>query len=101
MERFLNNRVQLHCGDCLDVLAMLEANSIDSCVTDPPYHLTSIVQRFGDENAKAPKTYKTGAYGGGFKEENGGTGAAFARMSRGFMGKQWDGGDIAFRPEVW
>ena len=24
-----------------------------------------------------------------------------ARLSRGFMGKQWDGGDIAFRPELW
>jgi site-specific DNA-methyltransferase (adenine-specific) len=90
-ERFLNDRVELHCGDCLDVLARLEENSIDSCCCDPPYHLTSIVQRFGAENAPPVKTYK----------ENGGTGAAFARMSKGFMGKVWDGGDIAFRPETW
>ena len=26
---------------------------------------------------------------------------AYARASRGFMGKEWDGGDIAFRPETW
>ena len=45
-EPFLKDRVVLHCGDCRDVLASLEENSIDSCVTDPPYHLMSIVKRF-------------------------------------------------------
>ena len=30
-----------------------------------------------------------------------GTDGAYARASRGFMGKEWDGGDIAFRTEVW
>jgi len=29
----------IHHGDCLEVLATLEANSIDACVTDPPYEL--------------------------------------------------------------
>jgi len=85
-ESFLNDRVCLHCGDCLDVLAGLDENSIDSCVTDPPYHLTSIVQRFGAENA-APAKF--------------GTDGAYARASKGFMSKTWDGGDIAFRPELW
>jgi hypothetical protein len=32
-ERFLKDRVALHCGDCLDVLATLPDNSIDSCVS--------------------------------------------------------------------
>lgn len=73
-------------GDCLDVLATLPAESVHSVVTDPPYHLTSIVKRFGAENAAPAKVGKTGAY---------------ARASAGFMGKQWDGGDIAFRPETW
>jgi site-specific DNA-methyltransferase (adenine-specific) len=41
-------------------------NSVDSVVTDPPYHLTS-----GKNSGK------------------------------GFMGKDWDGGDIAFRVELW
>jgi len=53
---------------------------------DPPYHLTSIVDRFGSDTA-APAQF--------------GTDGAFARASKGFMGKTWDGGDIAFRPSTW
>ena len=86
MESFLDGRVLLHSGDMREVLAGLPDNSIDSCVTDPPYHLTSIVKRFGAENAAPAKHGKDGA---------------FARASRGFMGKQWDGGEIAFEPETW
>ncbi|MEW5422672.1 DNA methyltransferase [Amorphus sp. 3PC139-8] len=89
-ESFLDGRVTLHSGDCLDVLAALEPESIDAVVTDPPYHFTSIVKRFGGEGAAAAKpgaaAHHTGAY---------------ARASRGFMGKEWDGGDIAFRAETW
>jgi DNA modification methylase len=85
-ESFLDGKVTLRRGDCLEVLPLLEANSIDSCVTDPPYHLTSIVKRFGS-NTAAPCQH--------------GTDGAYARASKGFMGKQWDGGDIAFRPELW
>lgn len=36
MERFLNKII---CGDCLEVLKTMPDNSIDSCVTDPPYEL--------------------------------------------------------------
>lgn len=85
-ESFLNGRVRLHGGDCFDVLKTLDDSSIDAVVTDPPYHLTSIVERFGAEDAAPCREGKTGAY---------------ARASRGFMGKVWDGGDIAFRPELW
>jgi site-specific DNA-methyltransferase (adenine-specific) len=74
----------LHAGDCMKVLRELPANSIDAVCTDPPYHLTSIVKRFGAQNAAPAKGN-----------------AAFIRASRGFMGKQWDGGDIAFTPELW
>lgn len=63
---FQGGRVALYAGDCLDVLDRLPENSVDSCVTDPPYHL-----------------------------------AIGARASSGFMGQQWDGGDVAFRPETW
>jgi DNA modification methylase len=73
-------------GDCLDILPTLPADSFHSVCCDPPYHLTSIVKRFGAANAAPCKVGATGA---------------FARASRGFMGKQWDGGDIAFRPETW
>jgi len=82
----IDGRAVLYCGDCLVVLPTLAENSIDSCVCDPPYHLTSIVKRFGADNAAPAKAGKTGAY---------------ARASAGFMGKKWDGGDIAFRPETW
>ncbi len=36
---FLDGKVVLHCGDCVAVLATLEANSVDSVVCDPPYGL--------------------------------------------------------------
>lgn len=78
--------VRILIGDCREWLAQLAPNSIDACVCDPPYHLTSIVKRFGAENAAPAKVGKTGAY---------------ERASRGFMGQTWDGGDVAFDPETW
>lgn len=72
--------------DCRDALRALPAECVDSVVTDPPYHLTSIVKRFGGANA-APAQF--------------GTDGAYKRASTGFMGKQWDGGDIAFDPAFW
>lgn len=76
----------LYLSDCIAAMKSMPDNSVDSVVTDPPYHLTSIVKRFGGKNA-APAQQ--------------GTDGAYARASRGFMGKEWDGGDIAFRPELW
>jgi site-specific DNA-methyltransferase (adenine-specific) len=78
--------IDLRLGDCIEILKTLEDNSVDSIVVDPPYHLTSIVKRFGKEGS-APAQF--------------GTDGAFARASKGFMGKEWDGGDIAFRTDVW
>lgn len=77
-------RFTLHAGDCLDVLDTLDENSIDAVVTDPPYHLT---------------TDKKG--GSGVASLNPNSPAGRARISTGFMGKAWDGGDIAFRPDTW
>ena len=34
-------------AESLTHLKTLEDNTFDSCVTDPPYHLASIVKRFG------------------------------------------------------
>ena len=73
-------------GDCLEVMEKIDKCSVDSVVTDPPYHLTSIVQRFGKEGS-APAQF--------------GTDGAFVRASKGFMGKEWDGGDIAFQANTW
>jgi len=86
MIKFLDGRVTLYPGDCLDVLASLPENSVDSAVMDPPYHLTSIQDRFGKEGAAEVKPGATGAY---------------VRASAGFMGKKWDGGDIAFQVATW
>ncbi len=74
-------------GDCIEEMQKLidDGKQVDSVVTDPPYHLTSIVERFGKEGS-APAKDKDGA---------------FQRQSVGFMGKEWDGGDIAFRADTW
>jgi len=71
-----SDRCNLYLGKSEEILRTLPDNSVDSVVTDPPYHLTSIVKRSGTDGASE-------------------------RASRGFMGKEWDGGDIAFRPEFW
>ena len=31
--------IRVEEGDCRDVLATLDADSLDACVTDPPYEL--------------------------------------------------------------
>ena len=74
--------------DCLVAMQKLidDGIQVDSIVTDPPYHLQSIVDRFGKEDS-APAQH--------------GSDGAFARASKGFMGQEWDGGDIAFRQETW
>jgi 16S rRNA G966 N2-methylase RsmD len=95
---FFDGRVVLHAGDCRDVLRGMADNSVDSVVTDPPYHLTSIVKRFGSENAKPVKSNLEQPANKNLENINAG---AFRRLSKGFMGKQWDGGDIAFQPELW
>jgi DNA modification methylase len=106
METFLGGKIVLHPGDCLDVLATLPESSVDAVVTDPPYHLTSIVKRFGGENA-APVRSKSNLERDDSNLQlptnrgGGGTTSPYQRVSTGFMGKVWDGGDIAFQPETW
>lgn len=78
--------LNLHSGDCLKVLDEMEPESFDAVVSDPPYHLESIVKRFGKANSAPAKQGRDGG---------------FARASSKFMGKTWDGGDIAFRAETW
>ena len=70
-------------ADCRDALRDMPDASIDSCVTDPPYALVSIVKRFGGASA-AP------AADGVYK-----------RASAGFMGRTWDTGEVAFDPAFW
>ena len=86
--------VRIEPGDCIEVMARLAAEgvTVDSVVTDPPYHLTSIVKRFG-------KTSLEDHNNTGKRARDGSDG--MARLSRGFMGKQWDGGDVAFQAATW
>jgi site-specific DNA-methyltransferase (adenine-specific) len=68
----------------MDVLKTLPDASVDSIVTDPPYHLTT-----GKKGGSGPASVNLESPHGR------------ARIGTGFMGMKWDGGDIAFRPEVW
>lgn len=78
------NNFTIHQGDCLEILRTLPDRSVDAVVTDPPYHLTA--------NKKG---------GSGAASVNLDSPYGRARIGTGFMGMTWDGGDIAFRPEVW
>ena len=81
-------------GDTLVELPKMDADSIDSAVTDPPYHLTSMVKRLsGTTRDEVEKNFT--------KTIKGQKANPHAAMARGFMGKTWDGGDIALRPETW
>lgn len=79
-------KYNLYNDDCIKVLKTFDENSIDTCITDPPYHLASIVKRFGKAGSAPAKFGKDGA---------------FQRSSRGFLGQEWDGGDISFDPNTW
>lgn len=75
-------------GDCTAVLPQWAEDGLrfDAVVCDPPYHLTSIVKRFGAANA-APAQF--------------GRDGAAQRLSKGFMGAPSDAGDVAFQVETW
>lgn len=82
-----NKDYKLYQGNMLDMSKVIEPNTIDSIVTDPPYGLTSITKRFGKEGS-APATTKNND-------------GSFARLSRGFMGKEWDGSGIEYNIDTW
>lgn len=74
----------LHHAECVERMNTMPENSIDAILTDPPYHLTSIKARDGTNETRARNHSD-----------------AMARLAGGFMGKAWDGGDVAFRVETW
>ena len=78
-------------GDCRDMLKTLADASVDSIVTDPPYHLTNTKGGTGVASINLNTPYGRARIG---TEGNGGG-------NRGFMGLKWDGGDIAQDPAVW
>lgn len=86
--------VRILIGDMRERLKELPDASVDSCVCDPPYHLTSIVKRFGKE-AQSHLQHKPTKDLATVKAPQ------YKRLARGFMGQTWDGGDVAFQPETW
>jgi len=81
--------------DCLEAMQKLidDGVQVDSIVTDPPYHLQSIVDRFKNTSPD-DDTYTSE------KVRNRSDG--YSRLvATGFMGQEWDGGDIAFCKETW
>lgn len=76
-------------GDCLEVMATFEPESIDAIVTDPPYDLTS------------GKRGGTGAASVNLDSPYGRARIGTGNGPGGFMGKAWDATGIAFRPETW
>lgn len=71
-------------GNILDVLPSLPEAVFDACLTDPPYHLTSVSRNGSPRTNDPAKPQGRHAIG-----------------SKGFMGRTWDGGDVAMRPETW
>ena len=65
-------------SDNIEILNKLSDNSIDSIVTDPPYH----VRRKINKHQKIENNICSTA-------------------SRGIMGQEWDGGDISFNVNFW
>jgi site-specific DNA-methyltransferase (adenine-specific) len=72
--------IALFRGDCLDVLLNLPDNSVDSALSDSPFHLTT-----NREMSSQPEF----------------VGAPHRRFQRGFMNSTWDAGEISFRSETW
>lgn len=77
---YTDDKVVLHHGDCLDVLATLPDASVDAVVTDPPYGLANT------DPAHVAETITRWING----ERD------YLPGGRGFMGKEWD----AFVPPV-
>ncbi len=73
-------------ADAIQWAKEYEGELYHALICDPPYHLTTITDRFGKEGVAPAKE---------------GTDGAFKRLSTGFMGQVWDGGDIAFQKSTW
>ena len=79
-------KYKIYNEDAVEWAKNYQKGKFHALLCDAPYHLTSIVKRFGKKNSAPAKE---------------GTDGVFRRASSGFMGQQWDGGDLAFRPETW
>lgn len=70
------------CGDVMEWAASYKGPKFHALLCDPPYHLTDPQVAWDTMPLNRGKPVNT-------------------KKSTGFMGKKWDGGDIAYRPETW
>lgn len=86
-----HTNVTIHVGDCREHMAAMaeQAMLVDSIVTDPPYHLATITKRFGSGSAARLQGGEPGASN------------PYRSIANGFMGKEWDGGGVAFETATW
>lgn len=75
---------KIYNQDVMDWSAAYDGEPFHAMLCDPPYHLYSPVSKSGSRPTDPLSESKYNAYNKG-----------------GFMGKKWDGGQIAFQPETW
>ncbi len=74
--------ISINKGDCLDIMQSIASNSLDACVTDPPYGLGTVKDPAGLLISWIQGTDHSQYIG-----------------KSGFMGKEWD--KVVPRPEIW
>lgn len=77
---------KIYNEDAVNWAKNYQKGKFHALLCDAPYHLTSIVKRFGKKDSAPAKFVTDGV---------------FKRFGAGFMGNTWDGGDLAFCPETW
>lgn len=75
---------KIYNQDVMDWSNSYNGEPFHAMLCDPPYHLYSPVSKSGSRPTDPLSESKYNAYNKG-----------------GFMGKKWDGGQIAFQPETW
>ena len=79
--------VTLMAGDNRLSLAALPENSVDAVETDSPYGFVSMRARFSKRGSKPAGVE--------------GTDGSFARVGKGFLGREWDGSGIEQDAAFW
>lgn len=73
----------IHTADVIEWASGYTGPKYHALLSDPPYHLTPDKRGITRYNSACQQRWR------------------YKAATAGFMGKQWDGGDIAFRTETW
>jgi len=85
-------KYKIYNQDVIEWAKEYQKAKFHALISDAPYHLTSIVKRYSKVDTN--KSTSTNDITLGRKNQ-------YGRLTKGFMNQEWDGGDIAFRPETW